>query len=70
MSTKAQMLSSNDQETHGMVACRNLRIEAARLQEMRWMVENATEAGDVAILDFDAGLLKLQSALALLEASK
>ena len=70
MSTKAQQKSSNGHETNGEMACRNLRINVYHLQEMRGMVESATELGDAAMRDFDAGLSNLQSALVLLEASK
>ncbi len=70
MSTNAQQKSCNGHETKGELACRNLRITADHLQEMRWMVESATQHGDKAMQDFDAGLSNLKSALALLEQTK
>jgi hypothetical protein len=68
MTSKAKQLSSNGHKTNGELAQRNLAVQVAQLQEMRWMLTNALEAGDPALLAFDDGASKLATALACLVA--
>ena len=64
MATKAQQISINGHETNGELARRNLASHVAGLQVMRYMVTNALEPDDPALLAFDEGYAKLQASLA------
>ena len=64
MATKAQQISINGHETNGELARRNLASHVASLQVMRYMVTNALEPDDPALLAFDEGYAKLQASLA------
>lgn len=64
MATKAQQISINGHETNGELARRNLAPHVAGLQVMRYMVTNALEPDDPALLAFDEGYAKLQVSLA------
>jgi len=64
MTSKAQALSGNGHQTNAQLARGNLTVNLTHLQDMRWMMVNALEADDPALIAFDEGLAKLVVALA------